>query len=396
MKKTIDFAIIGGGLAGCLTFLALKHKLPGLRVHLFEAEGTVCGNHTWSFHETDIKAANKSGELEAWLRPCISRTWREQEVHFPEYSRVLSNPYHSIFSHDLAAKVTAMGRESIHTHHRLTRIQKTEQDLYQLHFADAPPVQTHSYLLARGWQELPADLPVGWQKFVGLEVQLHNPHGLQRVILKDACQPQIDGYRFFYTLPLSEKTLLIEDTYYSNHALLKTERIEKEIHAYAERKGWQIESVLRRETGALPLYLKIPPAREATLENQGPSLGAESVLVHPVTGYTTPYTLRAIDKIVCDSSLTVPAMKRALTQMQKNESRRLYYFTILNRMLFLAAKNETRYKVLEKFYRFPEPIIDRFYSGEVTVMDRLRILTGKPPVPVFDALQAIQGKRPLS
>jgi len=55
-------------------------------------------------------------------------------------------------------------------------------------------------------------------------------------------------------------------------------------------------------------------------------------------------------------------------------------------MLFRAAKPEMRYTVLQRFYGLKRPLIERFYAGQFTIFDKLRILIGKPPVPVTKAL----------
>lgn len=384
MNQILDFAIIGGGLAGSLSFLALKHNNPGLRVHLYEKAEQLCGNHTWCFHESDIPI-----QAGAWLRPLISKTWNEQEVHFPEYSRTLYTPYHCLRAEDLAQKTRQADPKAIHCQHELTHIDQTPEGHYKLHFKGQPSVLTHSYLLARGWRPHDDSKSVGWQKFVGLELRLKQPHHLQRVILKDVRQPQIDGYRFFYTLPFSPTEVLVEDTYYSNHAILKEERIEKEILAYVEKQGWEVAEIIRRERGALPLYLSAPHIatdRGAKIE---PFIGAESEFVHPVTGYSTPMTLKLIQAMIERSNLTVPSLCKVFRQTREAEKSKIKYLVLLNRMMFLAAKNETRYKILEKFYRFPEPMINRFYSGNLTWLDRLRIISGKPPVAVGDAMKAL-------
>ena len=64
---------------------------------------------------------------------------------------------------------------------------------------------------------------------------------------------------------------------------------------------------------------------------------------------------------------------------------------MINRMMFQAAAPDARYRVLERFYRLPQPLIERFYANRLTVADQLRILAGKPPVPIGRALQAVRG-----
>ena len=51
--------------------------------------------------------------------------------------------------------------------------------------------------------------------------------------------------------------------------------------------------------------------------------------------------------------------------------------------------------MLQRFYRLPQPLIERFYAGEATRMDKLRILTGKPPVPMGPAIACISESRLL-
>ena len=62
-------------------------------------------------------------------------------------------------------------------------------------------------------------------------------------------------------------------------------------------------------------------------------------------------------------------------------------------MLFGAAPPDLRYRVLQRFYRLDPGLIERFYAGESTMADKLRILSGKPPVPLGAAVASIFGQR---
>jgi lycopene beta-cyclase len=59
-------------------------------------------------------------------------------------------------------------------------------------------------------------------------------------------------------------------------------------------------------------------------------------------------------------------------------------------LLFGAAAPHERYRVLERFYRLSGPLIARFYAGSSTGLDKLRILSGKPPVPLLRALRVLR------
>jgi lycopene beta-cyclase len=61
-------------------------------------------------------------------------------------------------------------------------------------------------------------------------------------------------------------------------------------------------------------------------------------------------------------------------------------------MLFGAAEPHQEYRVLEHFYRLPAATIGRFYAGKLTAFDKLRILSGRPPVPLGRALRTLTGK----
>jgi lycopene beta-cyclase len=59
-------------------------------------------------------------------------------------------------------------------------------------------------------------------------------------------------------------------------------------------------------------------------------------------------------------------------------------------MLFMAAEPERRHLVLERFYKLPAPLIERFYAGRTSAPDIFRILVGKPPVPIHRALACLR------
>ena len=58
-------------------------------------------------------------------------------------------------------------------------------------------------------------------------------------------------------------------------------------------------------------------------------------------------------------------------------------------MLFLAANPRERRSILERFYGLNDSLIARFYAGQNTLADKLRILTGKPPVPIRPAFKSV-------
>ena len=66
------------------------------------------------------------------------------------------------------------------------------------------------------------------------------------------------------------------------------------------------------------------------------------------------------------------------------------FFRLLNRMLFRAGRADQRYRVLERFYGLSEGIITNFYAAKLTLAQKARILVGKPPVPVTEAIPLVR------
>jgi lycopene beta-cyclase len=63
--------------------------------------------------------------------------------------------------------------------------------------------------------------------------------------------------------------------------------------------------------------------------------------------------------------------------------------------MFRAGAAHERYRLLERFYGFDQGLIQRFYAGRLTNADRLRIVIGKPPVPILSALSCVSEMRML-
>jgi lycopene beta-cyclase len=114
---------------------------------------------------------------------------------------------------------------------------------------------------------------------------------------------------------------------------------------------------------------------------------------HHTNGYSLPEAVRLAEHIAAAPELESPAIAALIRQRARHHWREQRVFRVLNRMLFDAAQPAERYRVLEHFYRLPAPTIARFYAGRMQWHDMLRLCTGRPPVPVGRALQALSGRR---
>ena len=96
-RMRADIILVGGGLANTLIALRLSDALPEIKVMILEQGPALGGNHTWSFHGSDLSDAQRN-----WLEPLIDCSWDDYEVRFPNRQRTLRGSYHSITSEKLA------------------------------------------------------------------------------------------------------------------------------------------------------------------------------------------------------------------------------------------------------------------------------------------------------
>lgn len=361
-----DYLIAGGGLSGGLLAYRLKQRHPEWNGLLFERDEALGGRHTWSFHQSDLSEENWK-----WVEPLVSARWDEHEVRFPAFRRKLESAYCSIRSADFDQKVGSVLKEGVRYR---SEVAEMGMDFVQL--ASGERFTSPRVIDARGFVEWD-NISVGYQKFIGWEVRLEEPHGLAGPILMDATVPQIDGFRFFYCLPWDANRLLIEDTRYSDRADLSRDTFRDEIAAYAEKQGWKIAEWLDEEIGILPIPLQRRWS-EVALGKDGQSIGARAGLFQPTTGYSFPSAVRLADEL---ASREIWSGEWLLDYVREKEKKGRF-FRFLNRMLFQGCAPDERYRILERFYRLPQNILARFYAGELNKWDYVRILVGRPPISI--------------
>ena len=380
---SLDLIIAGGGLSGCLAALALAEKRPDVSFLLLEGGTSFGGNHVWSYFDSDVAA-----EAE-WLAALLpARRWADHEVRFPKRSRVIGLGYDSLASRDLDGLVRARLRPE---QYRLA-VQIEAVEAGRVRLAGGETIEAAAVLDARGAEQV-AGVELAWQKFVGHTFRCEKPHGRTRPIIMDALVDQADGYRFVYTLPFSDTEILVEDTYYSTDPALDVAQLRGRIGVYLKSSGWAPATLEGEETGVLPVVLSGDAA--AFWPSEAPPvarLGLRGGFFHPTTGYSLPDALANAALLTTQRDLTGPALYALYRGRSAALWRERGFYRMLNRMLFGAAPPLERYRVLEHFYRLPAATIGRFYAGRSTLLDKARILSGKPPVPVGPALAAARGK----
>ncbi len=375
-----DLILVGGGLSAGLIALALRTRRPEIRLAIIDSGSSFGGNHTWSSFVSDLDA-----EGAALAAPLIAHRWSEYQVRFPAYRRRLDRGYQSATSERLHEALVA----AIPADCRYLGVPAASVSAAGVTLADQRTLTASAVIDARGQKTTDA-LDLGFQKFVGLEVELEQPHGLAGPIIMDATVDQHDGYRFVYVLPFTATTALIEDTYYTDGHSLDRAAVAARVHAYAATQGWQIKRIIREEDGVLPIA--IDGDIEAHLASFPPGIapvGMAAGLFHPTTGYSFPDAVRLALHVAALPDLSGAAIDRAVRDFAAATWNERGFYRLLNKMLFRAGDPDKRWKVLQRHYSLNDGLVARFYAGHSTLYDKMRILTGKPPVPFWKAVALV-------
>jgi lycopene beta-cyclase len=366
-----DLLLVGGGLANGLLAERLVATRPRVDFLVLEGGSMLGGNHTWSFHGSDVDR----GALERLIALGAYR-FDGHDVRFPGLERTLKGSYYSLRSEDFARNLGVILGPRVRLHSRVADVGATHVVLDTGARLDAGAV-LDARALVSAW-------PCGWQKFLGQEIELAEPHDLERPLLMDATVEQHDGFRFVYVVPFSPTRVLVEDTVYSDGPALDLDEWRARIARWLARRRWRVASIEREEHAALP----IPFGGEAP-QHDRPVLGVSAGFFHATTGYSLPFAVRMAERIAAQPTLDAPALTTFLNAEAAAHWRSQRFFRLLNRMLFLAAAPEQRVGVFSSFYRHEEALIERFYAGGLRPGDMLNVIArGSTTVPALKAIRA--------
>ncbi|MFC4256605.1 lycopene beta-cyclase CrtY [Altererythrobacter xixiisoli] len=383
----MDTLIVGGGLAGVLCALATSRVAPDHVVMVVEQGKRLGGNHRWSWFDSDLDIHGH-----ALLHGAEKSRWDGHELRFPAFGRAMQTGYNSMSSvafHDWAAGLLQPDRLLLDT-------TVTQLDEGGVTLADGRRIEAERVIDARGPHAIAGagaaqGVQVGWQKFAGFEIAVSS-HGLVRPIIMDARVNQADGYRFIYTLPLTADRLFIEDTFYSSSPVIDATARREAVWRYAAQFGTPTTEY-SREVGVLPIVQSGNPDLFWPAGGGIARAGMAGGFFHHTTGYSLPLAVRNAlafaDEVAAGQAPDANWWRDRFLQHWRDQR----YFRMLNTMLFRAAVPDERYRVFEHFYRLPEPLVQRFYAGQMTWADQLRVMTGRPPVPVTRAIRALLSEK---
>jgi lycopene beta-cyclase len=369
-----DYAIVGGGLQGCLLAHAIARHCPDARTVLIERSEELCGSHTWSFHESDIPP-----EARGWFDPLVSHRWPGYLVRFPGHSRRIDIPYATITSDGLRESTMSLAAGSAGSAARLPLVIRTGTPCEiagptQVILGGGQAVQSRAVIDCRGLAAVGAEpRGAGFQSFIGREYAVDRCWPASEPTVMDVPVDQTDGFEFLYELPFGPHRVLLEYTRFHEDPACDPQRADQLIAARLADAGVDSAEVLRTERGCLPM----PYARAARGHLRWIAGGYAGGWYHAATGYSMPLAIRFAELVARSSPERIAA---ELASAGSREAIRHGFARILNRLLFCLVEPKHRWKIFRRFYRvLPEERIARFYGHRFTVGDAARIVIGRPP-----------------
>lgn len=367
--QPVDYILVGGGLQSGLMALAISHHQPLANWILIEQQERLAGNHTWSFHATDIPES-----CSAWAEPLAEYRWPRYQTRVGGRVRSVEIPYRTCSSAHFADVVMPLAEQA---HRRI--LTKTTVDAIGptgVTLSDGHRIDARVVIDNRGPAPLSAgSFAGGFQKFWGFELELNTDWPHANPIIMDDQIDQQDGFRFFYSLPMARRRVLVEDTRFSNTPTIDREECWEKVRAYVVSRGCHDWRIVREEQGVLPM-----PTRGALPGSGLPMLagGYRGGWFHAATGYSFSMALQVAE---CVATHSADALPQFLGQLSQQHAGRARFARFLNRLLFELVKPQTRYQIFRRFYRvLDEPAIARFYGHRFTAFDAFRMVVGIPPM----------------
>jgi lycopene beta-cyclase len=367
-----DVCIVGGGLQGCLLAHALAHHRPEAGVLLVERAAELCGNHTWSFHETDVAEPARD-----WFDPLVAHRWPGYRVSFPGLSRRVRLPYATITSDRLREATMSLAGELAGPAARLVIRTGESCEILSpngVRLGGKADVSCRAVIDCRG-RAAANGLPggAGYQTFIGHEYETPAGWPTSEPTVMDVRADQAGGFEFLYELPFGPDRVLLEYTRFHEEPACDEARAAELIATRLAEAGVGDTRLVRTERGCLPM----PYA--AAAGGEGPSLagGYAGGWYHAATGYSMPLAVRFAELVARAEPDRIAA---ELASAAAEDSLRRGFARFLNRLLFCLVTPRDRWKIFRRFYRvLPEERIARFYAHRFTFADAARIVIGRPP-----------------
>ena len=113
---------------------------------------------------------------------------------------------------------------------------------------------------------------------------------------------------------------------------------------------------------------------------------------HPATGYSFPVAVRFSQCLATSEDPCRPWPE--ITRLWASHRAQAGFAERLNWLLFHAFPPDAMWHVFSRFYGLPAALVHRFYSMQMSTLDRARILVGRPPKGISLTAALAAGRTP--
>ena len=260
--REFDYTIIGGGCAGLsLAYeLEIHGKLKDKTLAIIEPRYEYKKDKTWSFWK--VTPHN--------FDDCVKKNWENFSINVPGKTNYLdckNYPYQSIDSGLFYKKIN-------------NRLKENKNISF---FKNVSEINTKNSFIFNSVPEIKKSHLNLWQHFCGVEIETnHNFFDEEIFNLMDFDCEQRESVHFFYTLPYSKNTALIETTWLSKMNDNSQKDYDSQIKEYIEKhlkiKNYEITY---KEEGAIPLFYPFYKKEKNKI-----NIGTAGGMTRLSTGYT--------------------------------------------------------------------------------------------------------------
>jgi lycopene beta-cyclase len=379
--KPLRIAIVGAGLAGLSLALALQRQTNfSGEVFLFEPRKTYEHDRHWSFWQV-------SEHLFTDLTPI---QFDDIDILYKNNTVALKSkryPY-SVLRSDAVyraaiEKINCDPRFHLHMGTTVTQVLAGESAQLEVHFPEQEPAY---FDLVFDSRYFPKQHPKGFQQwFIGAEIAVSENDSKISPRLMDFCLKHHSPVGFFYTLPLSANTALVQLTYFLGPNEQAPADAQQLWHDYvANTLGLNPDNVIRLERGCIPMA-RIQSHYDQTGHH---AIGTAAGWVRPSTGYgflDIQKAAVAMAQAICigDAHAREKKIRQVNARTRIDESFDAIFLDVLAR-----EPENAEHFFYQLFKNTESERLIRFLSGQSRPADRLAIMRALPAWPFIKSLPA--------
>ena len=352
--REFDYVIIGGGCAGLsLAYeLEIHEKLRDKSLAIIEPRDEYKRDKTWSFWR--VVSHN--------FDDCVKKNWKNFSINIPEKTNYLdckNFPYQSIDSGLFYEKIN----------------NKLKENKNIFFFKDISEINLKNCFIFNSVPSIKEDHRNLWQHFCGVEIETQDNFFDDEIFnLMDFDCDQRESVHFFYTLPYSKNTALVETTWLSRVNDNSKKDYDKQIKNYIENnlnlKNYKIHY---REKGAIPLFYPMDKNEKNKI-----NIGTAGGMTRLSTGYTF-LNIQEHSKYIRENIENISNVKKFKIDTK-------YQFLDKIFLRVLEKHPEKMPDIFFKMFKASPKTVIKFLSNKSNFFEELSIIFRMPKLTFIKAL----------